>query len=65
MIFGNHNFPKLGIIDFLCEGDGRLYRGSCRLSSDETDFDVMLRSKSIENFLSRNIISNQHGGCDE
>jgi hypothetical protein len=25
MIFGNHNFPKLGIIDFLCEGDGRLY----------------------------------------
>ena len=35
------------------------------MSSNETKFDVMLTSKSIENFLSRNIISNQHGGCDE
>ena len=42
-----------------------LIEGACRFSSDETDFDVVLRSKRIENFLSRNIISNQHGGCDE
>ena len=55
----------MGIIDFLCEGDGRLFWRACRLSSDKTDFVVMLRSKSIETFLGRNIFSIQHGGCDE
>ena len=35
------------------------------MSSNETKFNVMLLSKSIEKFFSRNIFSNQHGGCDE
>ena len=35
------------------------------MASNETNFNVMLTSKSIENLLNRNIFSNQLGGCDE